>query len=449
MNRVRTAEKRKRRKRAEIRSENLRQQRDRQVCSHIIEDLGFREFGIEGDLIGLILANRSRLVQLRDATGGGSVPQSLLQSVRTLMKQVRWAPPTLSHSYSFEEFCTLVRPAMSLLRSYRLQLRSSAFRAADRAIAWRAKLVELEEIDEEFMSWMSWELGNMLVDFCRMHESLYYFRRLSGDRQEDSNRVVWELHRVRPERVRLLVNGEPRWVFRCGQSVGLLTPDESVGAEWLTWNTETLGLEASARHLPVYVQPHVFERLYGPDGRLRPLQHYEGELHHFVFESLKTPVIRPLEFQPGSYLVEYRFDVCKLGYLVCQILPDAVVARTFLFLTMDGTPEGDQLFRQLRVNRYDKSHLGLDDLHTLIATDLQSNQQLRPILDDCGVGHLFDSFEYGGSQEQGHADVCCRYLDRGTGNDLRRNLRRPFISAAYQELSVGRSPTESRTCTRE
>lgn len=240
MNRVKTAEKRKRRKRAEIRSENLRQQRDRQVCSHIIEDLGFREFGIEGDLIGLILANRSRLVQLRDATGGGSEPQLLLRTVRTLMKQVRWAPPSLSHSYSFEEFCTLVRPAMSLLRSYRSQLRSSAFGAADRATAWRAKLGDLERIDEEFMSWMSCELGNMLSDFCRMYESLYYFRRPSGEGQEGTNRVVWELHRVRPERVRLLVNGESRWVFRCGQSVGLLTPDKTVGVEWLSWNTEAL-----------------------------------------------------------------------------------------------------------------------------------------------------------------------------------------------------------------
>jgi len=449
MNRVKAAEKRRRRQRDEVRRENLQHQRDRRICGQIVEDLGFRELGIEGDVIAPILASRSGRVQLRDATGGGSEPLSLLQSVRAFMKQERWTPPTFSHSYSYEEYFTLVRPAMALLFNFDSQLGSPTFGGSDRGTAWRTRLNDLERIDKEFRSWASCEMGNIFGDFCRMYDSLYYFRHVSERTQEGTDRDVWELHRVRPERVRLLVNGEPRWVFRCGQSIGRWTSERTDGVEWLTWNTATLGLEPSARQLPVYVQPHVFERLYGPQGRLRALQHYEGDLHHFVFESLKTPIIRPLHLQPDSYLVEYRFDMCKLGYLVCQILPDAVVARTFLFLTMDGTPEGDQLFRHLRVNRYDKAHLGLDDLHTLIATDLRSNPELRPILDDCGIGHLFDSFGCGGSQVTGHADVCCRYLDRGTGNDLRRNLRRPFISAADGELAAGRSPTKSRACTRE
>ena len=45
-------------------------------------------------------------------------------------------------------------------------------------------------------------------------------------------------------------------------------------------------------------------------------------------------------------------------------MEDSVLIHTFLFLTMDGTPEGTELWRQLRLSRGDKAYLGLDDIVT-------------------------------------------------------------------------------------
>jgi hypothetical protein len=44
----------------------------------------------------------------------------------------------------------------------------------------------------------------------------------------------------------------------------------------------------------------------------------------------------------------------KLGYFVFKALDDMYVAITFLFLTMDGTPEGQKLWEKLRLTKKNK-----------------------------------------------------------------------------------------------
>lgn len=90
-----------------------------------------------------------------------------------------------------------------------------------------------------------------------------------------------------------------------------------------------------------------------------------------------------------KYLVDYNLGPHKIGYLVASRLDDAVLIESFLFLTMDGTPEGTALWKKLRLSRMDKEHLGLDRIHTFLMTDIQHDPSLFAILNECGCGHLF------------------------------------------------------------
>ena len=58
-------------------------------------------------------------------------------------------------------------------------------------------------------------------------------------------------------------------------------------------------------------------------------------------------VQKPL-YYAGKYLVEYYlYDVHKLGYLVVSPIEGFVLVRSFLFLTMDGTPEGRRVRKHM------------------------------------------------------------------------------------------------------
>ncbi len=72
------------------------------------------------------------------------------------------------------------------------------------------------------------------------------------------------------------------------------------------------------------------------------------------------------------------------------IVGDKVVIRTFLFPTMDGTPEGQKLYEKLHLTGKERVHLKWDRLSTFQETDLGENEELHEIIEECGCGHLFD-----------------------------------------------------------
>jgi hypothetical protein len=140
----------------------------------------------------------------------------------------------------------------------------------------------------------------------------------------------------------------------------------------------------------VYVQSHVFERLHGRDARVFSGQDGEGWLNYFLYTSLKEPLLHPMRRDDGSYLVEYLLAGKRIGYLVAQKVNDLILVKTFLFITMDGTPEGENIRRRLRLRRADKELLELDNLWTFFMTDLARDPELIAVFEECGCGHLMD-----------------------------------------------------------
>jgi hypothetical protein len=79
---------------------------------------------------------------------------------------------------------------------------------------------------------------------------------------------------------------------------------------------------------------------------------------------------------------------------------------------MNGTPEGDQLWKHLRLGLEDKKHTGLDDLTVFLASDLVQDPDLIKLLDKCGCGHLF---KFGKSFDVSELSV-------GYAADIRKHL---------------------------
>ena len=121
-------------------------------------------------------------------------------------------------------------------------------------------------------------------------------------------------------------------------------------------------------------------------------------------------MIIPYPWNPGCFLVEFRLNGIKVGYLLGQVVGQDVLIDTFLFLTMDGTPEGTQLWKHLRLSRHDKEYLGLDDMETFAITDLRNDSELVSLLDTCGCGKLFDLFHPLKDPVRGYAQELKAYM---------------------------------------
>jgi hypothetical protein len=149
------------------------------------------------------------------------------------------------------------------------------------------------------------------------------------------------------------------------------------------WNCRKHGIEGPNIDLPVMISEHAIRRLYE---RL-PLHGHESYLNAIAFNSLEKPVFFRQDFD--EYLVEVRTGELRVGYFVAKILPQAVLIKTFLFLTMTGTPEGQALRDKLGMSRSKIEEYKLDSFFTLMGADIPDDPLLFKIMEECGCSHLF------------------------------------------------------------
>lgn len=181
-----------------------------------------------------------------------------------------------------------------------------------------------------------------------------------------------------PEMRRVSLDGGMRPMFRVG------TTNEWHGVRWASWNPSKLGRTAPPQEYPVYAQSHALRQLH----QRVNLPRMAAYLEYWLYHSLAEPLI--VERQGENLLVEYRIREHRIGYLVVTPLADVVAVRTFLFLTMERTPEARLLHKQLRLQRSDVEWLGLCNLEAFTQTDLKADAVVRPLMEACGCGHLFN-----------------------------------------------------------
>ncbi len=203
------------------------------------------------------------------------------------------------------------------------------------------------------------------------------------------------LHTARPEQTKIVIDGASRPAFRC------CLIDIPCGLKPLSFSSKQLGLEGDERQYPVYVQSHVLEQL---------TRRLPNPSNMSLMMSLQQPKFTR---RPDScFLVEYRHGLHKLGYFVGVLLGDRVLLKTFLFLTMQGTPESDLLYHQLRLTRRDIEYMSLDNLSAFTDTDLRDDPALVKLFKECGCGHLLtaDLLDPGADHFGGFAEGLRKYL---------------------------------------
>lgn len=203
-------------------------------------------------------------------------------------------------------------------------------------------------------------------------DRVLYWYRTETDPRGRLRIVVGE---ERPQSVVVDVDGKPRTAYRCGGGRG------SRGFEWTVWPAEVLATGPNGPPTTVYIQAHALDRL-----RERvPVPHVD--LHLSLLDSLAAPVVATQD--GNSVFVKFvHLGGFHIGHLVARRVPHGALVTTFLFLTMQGTPESHRLRAALRLRRPDVEYTGLDDLHSFINSDLADDPELAEVFRTCGCGDL-------------------------------------------------------------
>ena len=259
-----------------------------------------------------------------------------------------------------------------------------------RSAASLARLLEAKERIAQFKRDRVYTIFGKLVrrlnfvsdDYFRIGESVIWHRFERNDRYPDRSAFRVIVGRKRQVPLSLPVLEGRRRAFPCERTVSVTGEPRRI-----MWNPAQLGIGSEDRELPVFVSEHAINRLH--ERMAAPTQ--SSALHIMMDDALAEPNLRPTEGDDG-FLVEVKELDAKVGYLVVEVYAEFIFVKTFLFLTMQGTPEATCLRQKLGLSRRDIEYFKLDNLFTLAYSDLGEDPELRRALADCGCDYLLDIF---------------------------------------------------------
>ncbi len=214
--------------------------------------------------------------------------------------------------------------------------------------------------------------------FLRIDERVVWCRVEQNPRYPDRPAFRIVVGRKRPFPVSLPVAEGRRRAYLCERS----DPVDGTTRR-LLWNPTVIGIGDNDRDLPVYVSEHAIRRLH----ERVPIVLDRSVLHRSMVEALARPVLHRAE-GVDAFLVEVGEPDRKVGYFVVELYADFVFVKTFLFLTMQGTPEAKCLRKKLGLSRRDIEYFKLDNFFTLACSDLGDDPELRRALAECGCDYL-------------------------------------------------------------
>ena len=334
---------------------------DPDVRSHILSSVRLPRFRVDIDS------------SLRDDPLAGVVKRDL----EKIISDATFDDGPLGPGCSLQDYFSIVIPFGSFWRD----LGNDAPVSAEVVERFRRATAPVREATFiEALSCRLAECSTVLWANSRITDKVYYIAHKSGSDLKPDKISCLSLRSQMPEQLWLDMDGVSRPVFRCG--IGTME-----GLGWVSWQAGALQLPAGPPSLPVYIQSHAVEKL-----RER-VQVFEGDermasrcYSDFLAETMCAPQF--ISQGNNSWLVEFTIFGRKVGYMAASLVGDKIIIKTFLFVTMDNTPEGRRLNQRLRLTRADKEHLGLDTLNAFLVTDITKDPGLSAILQECGCGHL-------------------------------------------------------------
>lgn len=141
-------------------------------------------------------------------------------------------------------------------------------------------------------------------------------------------------------------------------------------------------VKSSDIDLPVYFQNHALIRLQERVDCIDKNMLYMMMVTNFADPKVKYP-------RGNRALVAFEVGGFRLGYFAVQLLKDKVLIKTFLFITADGTPEGNRLKRFLGICKTDKQYLCLDKSSAFLNPAALNDPTLKRAFKKAGCHHLF------------------------------------------------------------
>jgi hypothetical protein len=243
--------------------------------------------------------------------------------------------------------------------------------------------------------------------FSRVSQSMYHlkmnlFSEGSGLELKISFSAI--LHRQKAVTRNFVISGKSRPAYKVGG------PIPRRGFRWTTIPSGTLGCDSPLGVLPleVYIQSHALIRIRE---RMNTIDH--GEMEIVLSYSLEN--CKKVVKYKQCLLIPSIFYNAKIGYYLVEVIEGIALIKTFLFITNTGTPEGDELDKELNAGKIEKEFLKLDRISTYVNSDLPEDPRIRSIFEKVGLGYLCNldrkTYSLSKNVEKGYALDFIKYMN--------------------------------------
>ena len=246
-------------------------------------------------------------------------------------------------------------------------------------------------------------MNSVVLLFCRMDENIFTAKCETSTAVGDAGFII-EVYGLETEKAQINVDGKVRPAHRVGWNNWV----PNLRMDYADIKTEDIGLMPGLK-LQAYIQNHAIDRLYE---RMDGMN--EGCLSYGIYDSLKN--LKVCHNKKGDLLIEYKLFGVKTGYLIADVVEGQILLRTFLFLTNNGTPEGERLHKNTGIMKEDKIYLAIDKMSTFFNSDIATTPRVKQIFIDAGCESLFkvNKWAYFGkaNQNQQHlSELVSNYLN--------------------------------------
>jgi len=292
--------------------------------------------------------------------------QRLLETKQRLEDSDHKRPDIELSAQEFNSICRGIHHGLAVVAAPNERIHELMVRGSEQTASF------IREVRDRLLESTVGQLLFRLAEASKLDHRIFWldFSGLNGP--ETTMTVLIGSHVAKPQSI--VIDGERREIYRLSHAIGRREPEP------ITIDAKLLGRQ-SGDSFPVFIQRHALQRL---EQRLGPINQAAGL---FICDALREPrtIVQDM---PGKFLIEYRFVELKVGYLAATLLEGKLILTTFLFLTMDGTPEGRKLKEVLHIKRQELAYNKLDDIKTFTHTDVLENSTLATIFKECGCGDL-------------------------------------------------------------
>jgi hypothetical protein len=193
-------------------------------------------------------------------------------------------------------------------------------------------------------------------------------------------KMVW--HSAIPEKRFVPIDREFHTAYRLG------TARYQSGPAWVFYGAgHNIPNADNQKDVAVYLQSHVLSRLYE---RIDCIP--KETVYREFLKSMENFNAR-CENDTGKIFIDLRIYNVKVGYLLATVVNNKLILRTFLFITLQGTPEGVALRKNAKLRKDEVTFLELDRLSTFMTPEIQHNKHLKQFFIEAGLQPLFELYK--------------------------------------------------------